>query len=101
MYARINAALVTVALVMTGLASAQERFGTLTGRVTDQQGAAVPGVTVTVTNAETGENKVYVTNADGQWFAPDLTPGRYNVAFELTGFARLERSDISVMLGRG
>ena len=50
MYARISAALVAVALVMTGLASAQERFGTLTGRVTDQQGAAVPGVTVTVTN---------------------------------------------------
>ena len=101
MYARISAALVTVALVMTGLASAQERFGTLTGRVTDQQGAAVPGVTVTVTNIETGENKVYVTDANGQWVALDLNPGRYNVAFELAGFARVERPDISVMLGRG
>jgi len=100
MYSRISAVLVTVALVLTGLASAQERFGTLSGRVTDQQGAAVPGVTVTVTNAQSGEPRVYVTDDNGQWVAPDLNPGRYNVAFELTGFARVERSDISVMLGR-
>ena len=38
MYARISAFLVACALVLTGLASAQERFGALTGRVTDQQG---------------------------------------------------------------
>jgi hypothetical protein len=100
MYARISAALVAVALVMTGLASAQERFGTLTGRVTDQQGAAVPGVTVTITNTQTSENKVYVTDANGQYVAQDLNPGRYNVAFELQGFSRVERSDISVLLGR-
>ncbi len=61
----------------------------------------MPGVTVTVTNIETGENKVYVTDANGQWVALDLNPGRYNVAFELAGFARVERPDISVMLGRG
>src|SRR5688572_10353259 len=100
MYARISAVLVTVALVLTGLASAQERFGTLSGRVTDQQGAAVPGVTVTVTNIESREAKVYVTDSDGMWVALDLNPGRYNVAFELAGFARVERPDISVMLGR-
>ena len=100
MYVRICAALVTVALVLTGLASAQERFGSLTGRVTDQQGAAVPGVTVTVTSVQSGENRVYVTDANGQDLAPDLNPGRYNIAFELTGFSRVERSDISVLLGR-
>ena len=100
MYARISAALVTVALAMTGLASAQERFGTLQGRVTDQQDAPVPGVTVTVTNIESREAKVYVTDSDGMWVALDLNPGRYNVAFELAGFARVERPDISVMLGR-
>src|SRR5687768_12559146 len=100
MYARISAALVAVALVMTGLASAQERFGTLRGTVLDQQGAAVPGVTVTITNAVTGESRDYVTDANGQYLAQDLNPGRYNVAFELSGFARVERNDISVALGR-
>jgi carboxypeptidase family protein/TonB-dependent receptor-like protein len=100
MYARISAALVVVALVMTGLASAQERFGTLRGTVEDQQGAAVPGVTVTITNTVTGEVRTYVTDGSGQYVAPDLNPGRYTVAFELSGFARVERTDISVALGR-
>jgi hypothetical protein len=100
MYARIGAYLLASALVLTGLASAQERFGALTGRVTDQQGAAVPGVTVIATNTQTGEVRTYVTNANGQYNAPDLTPGRYTVAFELTGFAKVERPDINVLLGR-
>jgi len=100
MYARISAALVAVALVMTGLASAQERFGTLTGTVTDQQGAAVPGVTVTITNVVTGEPRVFVTDGNGRYVANDLNPGRYSMAFELSGFARVERTDIAVLLGR-
>src|SRR5687768_18050940 len=90
MYARISAALVAVALVLTGLASAQERFGTLTGTVTDQQNSAVPGVTVVVTNIQTGEIRTFVTDAEGRYNAADLSPGRYTVAFELTGFSRVE-----------
>ena len=100
MYARMSAVLVAVALVMTGLVSAQERFGALTGTVTDQQGAAVPGATVTITNAVSGEVRTHVTDGQGRYLVADLTPGRYSVAFELAGFARAERKDISVLLGR-
>ena len=100
MYARISAFLVACALVFTGLASAQERFGALTGRVTDQQGQAIPGVTVVTTNTQSGEVRTFVTDANGQFSAPDLVPGRYNVRFELTGFSKVERNDISVVLGR-
>ena len=97
MYARISAYLVACALVFTGLASAQERFGALTGRVTDQQGQAIPGVTVVATNTQTGEVRTFVTDANGQFSAPDLVPGRYNVRFELTGFAKVERADVNVL----
>jgi hypothetical protein len=89
-----------MAFLVTTVAAAQERFGTLQGTVTDQQGIAVPGVTVTITNTVSGENRTYVTDGNGQYVAPDLNPGRYNVTFELTGFSRVERSDISVLLGR-
>ena len=77
MYARISALLVAFALAVTGLATAQERFGTLRGTVTDQQGAAIPGVTVTLTNADTGAVRTLVTDANGVYVAPDLAPGRY------------------------
>ncbi len=100
MYARISALLVVVALAVTGLASAQERFGGLTGTVTDQQSSAIPGVTVVATNTQTGEARTFVTDATGTFMAPDLVPGRYTVRFELTGFSPVERADVLVQLGR-
>src|SRR5688572_21266151 len=100
MYARITGFLLAFALAITGLAAAQERFGSLTGKVTDQQSAVIPGVTVTTINTQTGENRVFVTGADGVFRAPDLVPGRYTVRFELAGFSRVEREDVLVLLGR-
>ncbi|MGH8635977.1 MAG: carboxypeptidase regulatory-like domain-containing protein, partial [Burkholderiales bacterium] len=100
MYARISAWLLVLALVLTAHASAQERFGTLQGRVTDQQGASIPGVTVSVTSLSSGETRTFVTDANGQFVASDLNPGRYKVLFELSGFTRVERPDVTVALGR-
>jgi len=100
MYARICAVVLAIAIALPGVAAAQERFGTLTGRVTDQQGAAIPGATVVATNIQTGQVRTFVTDANGQFLAPDLVPGRYTVRFELSGFSPVERTDISVVLGR-
>jgi len=100
MHARLSAVLVTFALVFTAATAAQERFGTLQGKVTDEQGQPVPGVTVTVTNAQSGAPRTFVTDANGQYLASDLNPGRYNVVFDLTGFTKVERNDVSVVLGR-
>ncbi len=100
MYARISAFLLVFALAVTGVAQAQERFGSLSGTVTDQQGAAIPGVTVTITNIQSGDARLFVTDANGQYVALDLNPGRYTVSFELPGFAKVENTDITVSLGR-
>ena len=100
MYARISALVLALALVLTAHATAQERFGTLQGRVTDQQSAAIPGVTVSVTSLSSGETRTFVTDANGQFVGADLNPGRYKITFELSGFTPVERPDVSVALGR-
>ena len=100
MYARISAFFVAFVLVVSGPATAQERFGTLRGTVTDQQNAPVPGVAVTIRNVESGEARTFVTDGAGRYTATGLNPGRYSVAFELSGFSRMERPEISVLLGR-
>jgi hypothetical protein len=100
MYARISALLLAFVVAISGLAGAQERFGTLQGKVTDQQGMAIPGVTIAARNLQSGEVRTFVTDGNGQFLAADLNPGRYNVSFELSGFSRVERNDVSVVLGR-
>ena len=56
-----------VFVLMACTLDAQERFGGVTGTVTDASDAAVPGATVTVTNKETGAMKVVVSGADGTY----------------------------------
>ena len=58
-----------------GVASAQERFGGLTGIVTDASGGVLPGATVTVTSKTTGASRSQVTSADGLYNVPDLDDG--------------------------
>jgi len=99
MYARIGALLVAFALAITGLASAQERFGNITGKITDQTGAVLPGVTVTVTNNETQRSAVAVSDSTGSFYAAALEPGRYTVKFELSGFVSQEAPNVILLLG--
>ena len=90
------AALVIFALPL----GAQERFGGLTGVVTDTSKAPVPGATVTVTNKTSGAPRTAVTGSDGKYLIPDLTPGRYTVSVELQGFQKQTSDDVLVLLGR-
>src|SRR5512147_1128659 len=52
--------------------------GTVVGTVTDPQGGVVAGVTITITNLETGVVKTFTTNESGAYVA-ELNIGRYNV----------------------
>jgi hypothetical protein len=74
--------------------------GTLEGTVTDDQGALLPGVTVTVTNIDTGEQRVVVTNESGLYRAPLLSLGTYRVAAELQGFKKFEQTGVSLRAGQ-
>ncbi|HZS06691.1 MAG TPA: carboxypeptidase-like regulatory domain-containing protein [Blastocatellia bacterium] len=60
-------------LMMTGFA--QEFRATLTGRVTDAGGAAVPSAKITVKNLQTGEEFSATSGGDGNYTLPFLIPG--------------------------
>src|SRR5215211_6417815 len=96
MYARISAFLVAFGLVCTGLAAAQEITGTITGQITDPQGLAVPGATVTVSGPQGA--RTFVTDAEGRYIAPFLTPGNYSVRVELQGFKASEQQNVQVQI---
>ncbi len=84
----------------TDQALAQERFGGLTGSVTDESGGVLPGATVNITNKGTGQVRSVVSGSDGRYSILDLDPGRYSVRVELTGFSSAQADDINVLLGR-
>jgi hypothetical protein len=79
---------------------AQEKIGTVTGVVSDQSGAVIPGVTVTVTNKNTNRATTTVAGTDGIYFARGLEPGRYAVKFEQAGFSPVEFPDIILLVGQ-
>ena len=69
------------------------------GTVADTSGGSLPGVTVTITNQASGTFREIISNADGSWYVPGLTPGTYQVSAELTGFKRFVRRDLVVAVG--
>ncbi|WP_321472690.1 TonB-dependent receptor [uncultured Paludibaculum sp.] len=89
-----------LAVLMGTLMMAQERFSTIRGVVKDASGAVIPGVSVTVVNSETGRPAAVETNETGVYIARSLEPGRYEIKFDKTGFARTELKDVVLALGR-
>ena len=70
--------------LMATAARAQSTTGTISGRIVDAQGLAIPGATVTVTGSQGA--KTTVTDTEGRFNLPFLTPGPYALRAELQGF---------------
>ena len=66
----------------------------LGGRITDQTGAVVADATVVVTNSSTGIKTDTSSNDQGNFTAPLLEPGTYEISVEKTGFRPVKRSGI-------
>ena len=98
MYARITVLFAALVVCAVGIAAAQETTGTISGRIVDAQGLAIPGATVTVTGPQ--GTKTVVTDSTGRFVAPYLTPGVYSIKAELQGFKSAEKKDIAVRLGQ-
>src|SRR5512145_3255339 len=72
---------------------------TISGVVTDNQGSAVPGATVTIRNEATGVEVVLTTNESGAYSSPPLVLGTYSVTVDLTGFKKTVSSGILLQGG--
>ena len=92
--------LCTLAFAAPAAAQSQAINGTIEGRVEDAQGAVLPGVTVTVTNVDTGTERVVVTGSGGEYRVALLPLGTYRLRYELAGFKTLERSGITLSAGQ-
>jgi len=95
---RTIAALFGFVLAAVGVAFAQETTGAIRGRVVDVQGGAMPGVTVTAEGAQ--GVKTAISDAEGRYNIPFLTPGTYTVRAELQGFKTVTQGGAVVGLGQ-
>lgn len=76
----------------------QAQAGTIFGTTQDEQGAALPGVTVTIRGG--GAPVVVVSDAQGAFRAVGLPPGSYHLSAALEGFATVEYPSVNVAVGR-
>src|ERR1044071_8114710 len=80
-------------LAAAGAAGAQEsiNYASISGRVTDQSGAVVPGADVAARETQTNVTGSTVTDQEGRFRFPFLRVGRYEIVVRLQGFADVTR----------
>jgi hypothetical protein len=87
-------------LLLVDCAFAQVTLAAIRGKVTDEQGAVLPGATVTARHVPTNTTKVGVTTVLGQYYLPNLPAGEYEVSVELSGFSGTRRTGIVLQVGQ-
>jgi hypothetical protein len=99
---RLRLAVLLSAMFLCGAPAgllAQIDTGSISGAVTDQSGAVLPGVTVTITSLTTGQARTLVTDDRGRYQVSALQPSRYSVKAELQGFSTVTRPEVTVNVG--
>src|SRR5690606_27109744 len=90
-----------IGLGATSTIEAQVQTGSILVRVSDEQGAAVPGVTITLTStALVAGTTTGVSDSGGAYRFPSLPPGIYTVTLELQGFQTVQRENVAVLVGQ-
>lgn len=82
------------------LAQSQITTGTIRGAVMDESGGVLPGTTVVLKHVATGVERTIVTDDAGRYTAPLLPVGEYEIAAELTGFAKAIQKGYTLALGQ-
>lgn len=96
MRTRVGYLAVVFSLLISTSAFAQKISGTVTGTVTDPQGAVVPGATVTITEAQTNFMRTATTGPGGIYVFPEIDPGTYTVKAAVKGFREYNATNVEV-----
>ena len=92
---------VLMAMAVASTASAQVQTGSILVRALDEQGAVMPGVSITISSPVlVAGSMTGVTDAGGVNRFPSLVPGTYTVKIELSGFQTVTRENIVVLVGQ-
>jgi hypothetical protein len=86
-------------LLLTASAAWSQATAQMSGTVRDQSGAVLPGVTVTVTQVDTGATRTAVTEATGAYVLPNLPTGPYRLEASLQGFRTFAQTGIVLQVG--
>src|SRR5580765_6388755 len=84
-------ALLALLMLVVAVPARAQSTATLQGTVTDTQNAVVPGVSITIRNTATNQERVVITDAAGQYVAAALAPGHFEVTAHLDGFQDQKR----------
>ncbi len=94
----ITAASAFLLFIAATASNAQTTFGSIVGTVADASSSAIASATVELTNLGTNEKRTSVTNSEGLYQFPNLTPGQYQVAVAQPGFKRVVRGPLTVQV---
>ena len=93
-----GACVLALALLMPGAALAQQQ-GSISGKIVDPDGLALPGATVTLKNQGTGYIRWTTTATNGSYTFPSLDPGSYGLTVTMPGFSDTVRKDLAITAG--
>src|SRR5262245_60730968 len=86
-------------LVVASTTAWAQATAEMNGRVTDQSGAVLPGVTITVTQTDTGLVRTIATDSDGSYVLSNLPTGPYRLEAMLQGFRSYVQTGIVLQVG--
>jgi Carboxypeptidase regulatory-like domain/TonB dependent receptor-like, beta-barrel len=99
-FGRVLVLILAMAVPALAFGQAQAANGNVEGTVRDGSGAVLPGVTVTVTNTDTGAARSVISNEQGVYRALLLPLGAYTVTAELQGFKKYEQTGLTLSAGQ-
>ncbi len=92
---------ISVLLAVPGMALSQTAAtAVISGLVTDPQGAVIPGAEVELLNLGTNQRQVRMTNADGQYTFPRVSPGEYKITVTMQGFRQAVLPSVKIEVAK-